>query len=404
MQNASFLLGSILVALLAGPCPLAAQPSDPRIQAVETGLVPFQPGPPKAEDPGQKTRSLTERMAAYKIPGVSIAVIDGGRVAWAKGYGTRKVGTDERVGPETLFEAASTTKVVTAAVALHFVEVGRLDLDKDVNAYLRSWKVPESDLTREHKVTLRLLLTHRAGLNGPKGGFAWEDGKAPTLVQILKGAAPAQNQPAAVETVPGTQWRYSNFGYVLIQLLLEDLTGKPFPQIAEKVIFKPCRMGSSTLVHPLGPALAAREALPHDAEGVARDPVLPPTAVAQGGLLATPSDLARFALDLMEAYQGKPGRVLSPRSVRLMFQKEVDLDPELLGFPVGEGLGVLLRGTGQGLSFFHPGDNAPGASCWLVGLPERGKGAVIMTNGAKGNLLAMELLAAIGKEYRWPDP
>jgi CubicO group peptidase (beta-lactamase class C family) len=126
--------------------------------------------------------------------------------------------------------------------------------------------------------------------------------------------------------------------------------------------------------------------------------------VAQGGLVTTPSDLARFAIELMRAYQGKSRRVLSQNMTRLMFQKELDLDPEILGFPMGEGLGVLLRGTGQDLSFLHPGDNFPGASCWLVGFPAQGKGAVIMTNGAKGNLLAMELLASIGKEYKWPKP
>jgi CubicO group peptidase (beta-lactamase class C family) len=402
MKATSTLFCAIILAALACPHAWADQPSDPHILAIEASLVPFQPGALREGAAPSQASTLAERMAEYKIPGVSIAVIDEGRVAWAKGYGTCRAGQDAPVTTDTLFEAASTTKVLTAATALHLVGSGRLDLDRDVNAYLKSWKVPESDLTREHKVTLRLLLTHRSGLNGPKGGFSWEDGKVPTLVQVLKGEPPAQNKPAAVETVPGTEWRYSNFGYVVVQLLLEDVTGKPFADLVAEIIFKPCHMDSSTLAYPLDAKSAKREALPHDAEGKTRDAVMHPTAVAQGGLLTPPSDLARFAIELMRAYGGKSGAVLTQGAVRAMFQKELDLDPELLGFPLGEGLGVLLRGTGRDLSFLHPGDNYPGASCWLVGYPELRQGAVVMTNGAKGNLLAMELLAAIGKEYHWP--
>jgi CubicO group peptidase (beta-lactamase class C family) len=404
MKNASSLFCVAVLLALACPCAAAEPPSDPRIHAVENGLVPFQAGPsPDGASPA-KAEPLASRMAEYKIPGVSVAVFEDGRIAWAKGYGTCRAGQDIPVTTDTMFEAASTTKVLTAATALHLVETGRLELDKDVNAYLKSWKIPDTELTREHKVTLRLLLTHRSGLNGPKGGFSWEDGKVPTLVQVLKGEAPALNKPAAIEIVPGTEWRYSNFGYVVVQLLLEDVTGKPFPELVADVIFKPCHMDSSTLVYPLAGGFAKREALPHDAEGKTREAVLHPTAVAQGGLLTTPSDLARFAIALADSYQGKPGALLSQRMALAMFQKELDLDPEILGFPMGEGLGVLLRGSGKDLSFLHPGDNAPGASCWLVGYPASGKGAVVMTNGAKGNLLAMELLAAIAQQYHWPAP
>jgi CubicO group peptidase (beta-lactamase class C family) len=376
---------------------------DLRIRNIEGGLLPFNQGSQgDGAEPG-KTFTLAERMAEYKIPGVSIALIDDGRVAWAKGYGSRMAGQDAPVDTGALFEAASTTKMLTAAAALRFVDQGRLDLDRDVNTYLRSWRVPDNALTREHAVTLRLLLTHRAGLNGPEGGFSWDDDTVPTLVQVLKGEPPAGNKPAVVQTAPGGDWRYSNFGYVVIQLLLEDVAGKPFPQIVHETIFKPLAMESSTLAYPLEPPLDAKEALPHDAEGKTSAAVLHPTAVAQGGLITTPSDLARFAVELMHAYQGKSSRLLSQAMARLMFQKEMDLDPNLLGFPMGEGLGVFLQGTGRGLSFLHPGDNFPGASCWLVGFPALGKGAVIMTNGAKGNLLAMELLSAIAREYRWPE-
>ena len=171
----------------------------------------------------------------------------------------------------------------------------------------------------------------------------------------------------------------------------------------DETVFAPLGMRSSTFTYPLPAKLRAREATPHDEDGVAREPAMHATALAQGGLVTTPSDLARFAVQLMLAHQGRSGILLSQATARQMFQPQVELDPQLLGMPLADGLGVLLHGQGDDLSFLHPGDNWPGLSCWLVGFPESGKGAVIMTNGARGNLLAMEIVRAIADEYGWPQ-
>ena len=173
-------------------------------------------------------------------------------------------------------------------------------------------------------------------------------------------------------------------------------------EIARETVFDPLGMSSSTLVYPLVSALAAREALPHDAEGNTAAPALPPTAVAQGGLLTTPSDLAFLTIELIAAYQGESDRLISQETTRRMCHTEVELDPRLLGVPIGQGLGVFVRGEGKGMSFLHPGDNFPGASSWLIAYPELGQGVVIMTNGAMGNMLAMEIMAALSAEYGWP--
>jgi CubicO group peptidase (beta-lactamase class C family) len=397
-----------LVALASWPTPGAQAQGAPalrpeqRAHRIENGLV------ARAHVPADSTvlrsaepAALSERMAFYRIPGVSIAVIDSFQIRWAKGYGLLKASGGASVTPHSRFEAASTSKSLVAAAVLHLVERGQLDLDTDVNTYLKSWKVPHDDFTREQKVTLRLLLTHRAGL--PSSNMARDDGKPPTLVQILNGQPPARNKPAVVETVPGTHWEYSNIGYVVIQMILEDVTGKPLARIMDETVLQPLGMRSSTFTYPLAPKLRAEEAWPHDEEGTVQRPVMPPTALAQGGLISTPSDLARFAVELMLAYQGRSERLVSQATVRQMFQPQVDLDPSLLGMPASDGLGILLQGHGRGLSFFHPGENWPGATCWLVGYPETGQGAIIMTNGAKGNLLALEILQAIAREYGWPQ-
>jgi CubicO group peptidase (beta-lactamase class C family) len=372
-----------------------------RIRNVENGLVEFQVGP-KGIEPTQKKAALAERMGFYKVPGVSIAVIDGNQIEWAKGYGVLKAGATPPVTPDSLFQAASTSKLLTAAAALHFVEKGKLALDEDVNKFLKSWKLPENDFTREKKVTLRLLLSHRSGL--PMTNFDHDEKVGiPTLVDVLKGQSPARNKPAMVGFVPGSQWQYSNIGYDVVQLLLEDVTGKPFARIAKETIFNPLGMSSSTFNYPLPPKLRVKEAMPHLESGAAGDPSMPPTALAHGGLMTNPSDLAKFIIELMFAYQGKSDRLLSQAMARQLFTKEVDLDPGVFGgFAAAQGLGVFLVGQDKNFSFAHPGSNLPGTSCWLEGCPEVGKGFIVMANGAGGDLLALEIRSAVIKEYRWP--
>jgi len=377
-----------------------------RIQHVENGLVEVEPTCMAILQASrawpQKNMALLERMAGYKVPGVSVAVINDHRVEWAKGYGVTAAGSDTPVTTETLFEAASTTKVLAAAIALRMVERGRLDLDEDVNAQLKSWQIPESPFTQDQKVTLRRLLTHQSGLNRPPGGFDLEEGSTPSLVQVLNGQAPARNLAAAVEYVPGSEHQYSNFGYLVVQLLLEDLLGQPYPQIAQEIVFQPLGMVASTLAHPLSADLQAEVALPHDEEGAPHRQAMHPTALAQGGLLTTASDLAQFAVELMLTHQGQSGRLLSPETVQRMFRPELDIDPEQFLGITGQGLGFFTIADGQNLYVLHPGHNDPGATSMLIASPVAGKGAVILANGFNGGRLAVEILAAMVREYGWP--
>ncbi len=373
-----------------------------RIAAVENGLVEFM-GPKAVFEPDvtseKAVKTLQERQEHYKVPGLCVAVVNDYKLEWVRPYGIIKAGSDEPVTDQTYFQAASTSKLVTAAIALHFVEKGTLDLDRDVNEYLESWKVPESEFTKEQKVTLRLLLSHQAGL--PSTNFSQEEGAGdPTLAQVLSAEPPALNKPAVVGYIPGTEWRYSNIGFVLIQQILEDVTGKTFERIAQETVFKPLGMKRSTFVYPLDSKAA--EAMPHDADGVLHEPSLPPTAVAHGGLMTTPGDLALFAAELMRSYSGMSSVLLSKETTRLMLSRAVDLDPRMFGVQLGAGFGVLLHGEGEELKFVHPGNNFPGANCWLIGWPEKGLGAVIMTNGASGEVLALEIISSIGMEYNRP--
>jgi CubicO group peptidase (beta-lactamase class C family) len=203
-----------------------------RIKRVENGLL--QPFAIKGQPSVQI--KLADRMKYYNTPGISIAVIDKGRVEWARGYGVRETGGSEAVTPETLFQAASISKPVAAMAALRLVQQGKLDLDEDVNRKLTSWKLPENEFTREKKVTVRELLSHSAGLtvHGFEGYAS--DAPIPNILQVLDGLKPANSKPIRVDILPGTKNRYAGGGYVVLQQLLLDVSGKQFPLFMQATV------------------------------------------------------------------------------------------------------------------------------------------------------------------------
>ena len=162
-------------------------------------------------------------------------------------------------------------------------------------------------------------------------------------------------------------------------------------------------MHNSTFSLPLPSALSENEAVPHDASGKAYIPALDPNAVAHGGMMTTPYDLALFAIELMKEYCGKSDKILSPEMAKKLFCNERKLDPsDMFGLSMSEGMGVFISGEGENISFLFPGSNAPGSECWIIGYPCSGKGIAIMANGEMGSLLAMEIIAAASTVYNWP--
>jgi CubicO group peptidase (beta-lactamase class C family) len=376
-------LPRFLAAVVLAALPVTAADIDARIQRVEQGL---RAGTVIGGQPQLKW-TVSERQKFYKVPGVSIAVIADGRVEWARGYGV-VAENGKPVDAQTLFQAASISKPVASMVALHLVDEGKLSLDEDVNLRLRSWKVPESEFTKTQKVTLRRLLNHSAGLTVHGfGGYA-ADEAVPSLLDVLDGKKPANSAPIRVDITPGTQGRYSGGGYEIMQQLVMDVTGKPFPQLAQEFVLGPLGMTRSTYQQPLPADLGANAAAGHDNHGVmleGRWHTYPEMAAA--GLWTTPSDLARFVLELQ-----KGSRVLKPATQREMLTK-------VLG---DYGLGLGLMETDGRKSFSHGGANE-GFRCMLFGYLDGGSGAVVMTNGDNGSALADEILRSVSAEYEWAD-
>ena len=392
----------LLASLTLGGVPVAAQTHSPTdkscIAAIENKVAPFVIF--NGQLPPQRT--LADRMAFYHVPGISIAVIHNGEIAWAHGYGVARTGGPP-VTPDTLFQAGSVSKPVLAMAVLHLVQTGKLTLDTDVNRYLTTWKVPENRFTAQKKVTLRELLAHTAGMTNRINShdLASAGDPVPTLAQILNGENPAGNSPVTVTRTPGTAWMYSNDGYNVMAQLLQDVNGKPFPTLMQDLVLGPIGMSNSSYEQPLPSALKTQTALPFDENGlpIKAGPYTIPEGA--GGLWSTPSDLARFALDIQASLAGKAQHVLTPTTSREMIRPQVR-PSWLLGSNAGDyGLGLEIEGSIQHPYFQHDG-YVPGFNTLLVAF-HSGDGAVIMTNADNGDQLGLEVLHTIAHEYHWPD-
>jgi CubicO group peptidase (beta-lactamase class C family) len=363
-------------------------------QGAEIKSLSFFPSPivHLSKDDRASRDAVLKKMAHHRVAGLGVALLEGGKLAWARGYGVHRAGTKTAVTGHTRFQAASISKPVTALAALRLVQQGKLDLDQSANEELVSWKVPDNSFTRQRQPTLRLLLSHSAGFN-VHGFGGYERGAAiPSLVQVLDGKPPANSAAIRVDFVPGSKVQYSGGGYCVVQQMMQDVGGKPFPRLMQELVLKPVGMQYSTFQQPLPKELQVHAATGHDDSGAPLAGawhVYPEMAAA--GLWTTPSDLARFVLALSQAHARGSSELLGADEVKEMFTRQKD----------DAGLGIFLAGNGQSFSFSHNGANA-GFRCQFIGFPATGQGAVLMTNSDNGDRLIGELIESLRIEYHWP--
>ena len=339
-----------------------------------------------AADGVEKTLTLEEAMAALNIPSVSFALIDGDRIAFAQAYGSSST-------PETIYQAASLSKFVTAVGAMRLVEAKRLELDADVNASLASWKVPQNGFDKDHPVTLRELLSMTAGIGVPGFlGYAIGD-EVPNLTQILYGVPPANSPPITVIAEPGSVYRYSGGSYEVAEALMVDTMGASFPDLMKVAVLDPAGMSRSSFVNTL-PADLDRQAMHgHLADG-SEIPggyhVFPEHAAA--GLWSTPTDLANLLILVGRAWRGESQLFLAPETAREMLTPQ-NGGPYGLGAAIGKADGVLaVMKRGQHVGF----------QSYLILLPAEGKGMVVMTNSDNGSILAEALIRRAAALFDWP--
>ncbi|MDP9014231.1 MAG: beta-lactamase family protein [Pseudomonadota bacterium] len=360
----------------------AATVADSKIARVEEGLLPIA-----AVQVG-KPATILIRLRDYDVPGLSIAVIDGGRIAWAKGYGMADANTGRRVSATTIFQAASLSKPITALGVLSLVREKRFTLDQDVNEKLTSWKLPTGDF----HVTPRMLLNHTGGVN--VAGFSGYPVGAPlpSLLDVLAGRPPSNSPPIAIESTPGQAANYSGGGYEVLQQLVTDAAGQPFEGFMQKAVLRPLGMKQSVFEEPLAPTRRANAAMGHYAGGQQIQGgfrVMPELAAA--GLWSTPSDIARYVLSIQRSNEGEVAGPITPILAR-----------QTLTAGLGQhGLGPVISGADEAVRFGNDGFNEGYESAY-VGYVHGGQGAVVMANSGFAFMLIEEVLGSIGRAYSWP--
>lgn len=388
LHTTAILAGALNLPALAGTCPAPAEsaggPSNAHTRYVETHLL------PSVVKPGEKPSTLADRMRDSAVPGISVAVIQNGELAWARGWGVRSADC-EPVTPETDFQAASISKTVTAVLALRMVEQGKIGLDRNINDALTSWKLPVDSKLAPHGVTLRQLLSHTAGL-GVHGfnGFA-PGAPLPTEVQMLDGLPPSKVGPVRSVLPAGAQFEYSGGGYLVAELALADVSGMPFAELARREVLSPLGMKRSAFAQPPSEAVLSNMAAGHTNGSPIPGGYEVVPQLAAGGLWSTPTDLARLLIDIRAAAAGKAGHLLSPTMARTMLTPVKD----------NWGLGVAVY-PGSPKRFGHDGVNS-GYLSFMIADVAHGNGIVVMANGDRARELMDEVTRAVATDYGWKD-
>lgn len=332
---------------------------------------------------------LADRMEHYKVPGLSIAIVENGKIKWAKGYGMANTKTGSKIDEQTLFQAGSISKPVATLAALKLVEEGKVDLDVNVNLYLKDWKVPENRFTEIEKVTLRRLLNHTAGITVHGFPGYQQTDTFPTINDVLNGNG--NTAKILVDTIPGSIWRYSGGGFTVMEKLVEDVSRLSLEDYMAKNILQKIGMNNSSYQQPVGKEWQKNISAAYNNKGELLEGLwnnYPEQAAA--GLWTTPTDLAKYCLEVQEILSGKENGLLSKKTAEEMLTKGKN----------NWGLGLSIQWETDSLIFRHGGKNE-GFTNEMIAFANQGNAVIIMTNADNGGLLMDEILRAISNYYQW---
>jgi len=321
---------------------------------------------------------INELLVEYKISGASIAVVNNGKISWDKHFGYADNTSERPVTDDTLFQAASITKTLTAAAVLQILQKNHISLRVPVNNYLQRWKIPQNKFTKLQPVTIRMLLNHTAAISDPypDGGYAYNE-TLPTLTQLFLGIPPATNLPLQVIRIPGEKYEYCNGCYAILQMFLEDVSSEKYPDLMEKLVLQPVAMKNSIFDNNLFLQHPTRVALPYDSQGkrYKKAPLRSPI-YSTGLLWTTATDLAKYVIAIQYSLQHQNGFISQDLAKEMITPSGTPIYG--LGFFIGDKYGNTKKG---GQYFLHAGSNL-GYRTLLIGSMDGKYGAVLLINAS----------------------
>ncbi len=354
---------------------------------------------PMAED------LVFQGMERQRVPGCALALIEGGETAAVRVFGLADAEKKAAVTEETRFSLQSISKSYAALAVMVLVEEGRLDLDQPINRYLKRFRLTAAGPFDLDLVTPRRLLSHHGGVT--EAGFRGVGLDQPrfTLIDAMEGRLPPPTEAqerhyaywdlrrdddlVAVTYPPGEGWHYSNAGFGLLELAIEDITGLSYAAFVEERMLRPLGLSRTGFERIEGQPFAS----PHDREGkVTADYRW--LCRSAGGVYASVSDLAAFAGAEMAGGAGTPpGRgVISPTSLATLHTPHGDAD-SLPDLPMKAGLGHILIDMGGLLNVHHSGGSIGWRSIYSI-FPTLGSGICMVMNGEAANELWQPVVRA----------
>ena len=350
---------------------------------------------------------IEELRQEHDIPGASIAVIENGRIAWARGFGVADLASERPVTADTLFQAQSITKTLTALATVKLLASKQIALDEPVNRYLTGWTIPENNYTATVPVSFRMLLNHTAALSNPyPDGCCGPKETLPTLQQVLRGIPPANNQPLTVERTPGSSFDYCNGCYTVLQPALESISKQSFRDLIQELVLTPAGMNQSTFNNRFFLNDTSTIAIPYDVDDQphGRAPMRHPI-LSTGLMWSTASDLARFNIAFTQALNAKHKLISKGLAEQLSIPSSTA--SRSLGFFIGNRDAETAT---QGRYLFHSGSGNGYLSLSIISL-DGTNGAVFLINKAPNPWLTTDIpqynfikssLKTINTAKKWP--
>lgn len=323
-------------------------------------------------------------MDRYQVPGVGIALIVDGKLAWTGAYGYADVDNQRTMTVDAVCRAESISKSVTAWGVMNLVEQGLIDLDAPIQRYLKDWQLPDSEYD-DRSVTVRMLLSGSAGMPlGPIGeSVEYEpNSEMPSLRDYL-------DDEAILVQEPGSSFMYSNVGFNLLELIIEEVTGQAFSEYMKDEVLTP--LGMENAYFSWEDAFVGAIPNGYEFEGTEVAPYVYPV-LASGGLIASLPDIGRFAAAGMPDFSNSGEAVLEPESIRLLYLPQVEI-PGLFGLVAdayGFGHFIEILPGGQ-KSVWHGGQGHGWMTHFQI-IPKKGDGIVILTNSERSWPLFAEVL------------